>query len=128
MKSKKEIVLNIPKDCDNSPKRRIIRDFVVAFYKNDWQKINEMLEDKFTFKIIGNRNIETDDEFVKYLHSFINVVELNIDEILSHGKYGACNGTIKYKAKEVNYAYFFEFQSAGKNTIKIISEYKVINQ
>ncbi len=128
MKTEKDIILNIPKDCDNAPKRRIIRDFVVAFYKKDWQRINEILEDKFTFKIIGDRNIEATDDFVKYLDSYINVIELNIDEILSHGKYGACNGTMKNKAEEINIAYFFEFQSASKNTIKTISEYKIINQ
>lgn len=128
MKVKKDIILNVPQDCDNAPKRRVIRDFVIAFYKNEWQTINEKLEDKFTFKIIGNRTIENTDNLRKHLDSEINVIELTIDEVLSHGKYGACNGIVRSKKKELSFAYFFEFQSAGKNTIKTISEYIITSQ
>ncbi|MEG0851387.1 MAG: hypothetical protein RSF34_11150 [Flavobacterium sp.] len=123
MKTRKDFIINTPQDCDNAPKRRVIRDFVIAFYKKDWQTINEKLEDKFTFKIIGDRTIDTGDELIKYLDSDFNVIELTIHDILSHGKYGACNGIIKCKKEEINFAYFFEFQSAGKNSIKAISEY-----
>jgi hypothetical protein len=128
MKTEKDVILNIPQDCDNAPKRRIIRDFVIALYKKDWRTINEKLEDKFTFKIIGNRTIETTDDLIKYLDSDINVIELTIDDILSHGKYGACNGIVKSKRDVINFAYFFEFQSVGKNAIKTISEYIITNQ
>ena len=128
MKTKKDIILNIPQDCDNAPKRRTIRDFVTAFYKKDWQTLNEKLEDIFTFKIIGNRTIKTTDDLIKYLESDVIVVELTISDVLSHGKYGACNGVVKSKKEEINFAYFFEFQSAGKNTIKSISEYIITNE
>ena len=125
---KKDIILNIPHDCDNAPKRRIIRDVVIAFYKKDWQTIKEILEDKFTFKIIGNRTFETTDDFRKYLDRDIEVIELSIDDVLSHGKYGACNGIVKSKKEDISFAYFFEFQSAGKNSIKTISEYIITNK
>ncbi len=122
---KKDIILNIPLDCDNAPKRRIIIDFIIACYQYDWQTIHEKLEDKFAFKIIGNRAIETNEELRQYLDRDINVIELTIDNVLIHGKYGACNGILKSENEEISFAYFFEFQSAGKNTIKSISEYKI---
>lgn len=127
-RSKKDFVLKIPQDCDNSPKRRNIKDFVIAFYKKDWQTIYDKLEEKFTFKIIGNRCIETKDDLVKYLNCDLDIIELNIDNIISHGKYGACNGMVKCKREVIFFSYFFEFQSAGKNTIKVISEYIITSQ
>lgn len=119
------IKLHIPKDCDNAPKRKVIRDFIVDLYKQDFSKIGQVVEDDFEFRIIPNKTIKNDQELKIYLNKNKNVIELTLEEVLSHGKYGACNGSYKTENKLIHFAYFFEFKSAGKNTIKIISEYKI---
>lgn len=125
MAEKNNIILSIPQDCDNAPKRRIIRDFIVAIYKKEWEEINEVLEEKFEYKIISNKTIKVKEDLIRYLDKDITIIELKIDEVLSHGKLGACNGVLKSKKGEINFAYFFEFISAGKNSIKTISEYLI---
>ncbi|HEV7379749.1 MAG TPA: hypothetical protein VGN64_08155 [Dyadobacter sp.] len=125
MKMTKDIILNIPQDCDNAPKRRVIRDFIIAFYQNDWEAINDKLEDIFSFTIVGNRTIKTKEDLKEYLYRDIDVIELTIYDVLSHGKYGACNGCLKTRNEEISFAYFFHFQSAGKNGVSAISEYMI---
>lgn len=50
------IKLHIPKDCDNAPKRKVIRDFIVDLYKQDFSKIGQVVEDDFEFRIISQQN------------------------------------------------------------------------
>jgi len=119
--------LNVPTDCDNAPKRRLIKDFIIALYKNEFETIANGIEDEFEFRIIGHKTISNKEELRKYLNKNVEALELTLDEVLSHGKFGACNGMYKAKKEEMSFAYFFEFKSAGKNTIKIISEYKIAN-
>ncbi len=118
----------IPNDCDNAPKRKVIKDFILAVYKNKWSEIENLLDDKFEFDMIGEVKIKEKETLKKYLSSFIKITELKINEILSHGKFGACNGEIIVNEQQVNFAYFFEFKSAGKNIIAKIYEYKIENK
>lgn len=90
--------------------------------------ISEKLAEGFTFKIIGNRSVVTIDDLGKHLKTYDNAIELTIDKILSHGKYAACNGIVKSNKEEISFAYFFEFKSAGNNTLKRISEYGISDQ
>jgi hypothetical protein len=125
MEVKNNIILNIPEDCcDNAPKKRIIRDFIIAFYKKEWDIVNGGLEKEFEFRIIGNRIILDKEGLRRYLEESV-VLELTIEEVLTHGKFGASNGFIKSNNEKIAFAYFFEFRSAGKNSIKTISEYKI---
>ena len=57
--------LNIPKDCDNAPKRRVIRDFIVALLQKEFKSVDNSIEDKFEFRIIGNKIIESKKELEK---------------------------------------------------------------
>ncbi len=38
--------LNVPTDCDNAPKRRLIKDFIIALYKNEFETIANGSESK----------------------------------------------------------------------------------
>ena len=117
--------IRIPKDCDNAPKRRIIKDFILLIFQNEWQNVEQMLESNFKLTIIGKNTIEDIESLKKHFSRIPKIEELIIDEILSHGKLGACNGQIKLKKQIIYFAYFFEFKSAGKNTIFEITEYQI---
>lgn len=117
--------ITIPNDCDNAPKRRIIKNFVVSAYKRQWQDVEEILENNFKLVNFITNPIENIEELKEYFSQISEIEELVINEILSHGKFGACNGEIKMKSKKAHFAYFIEFKSAGKNTITKITEYKI---
>ena len=120
--------ISFPNDCDNAPKRKVIKDFIVAFYKNKSNEIENLLEDRFEFDIIGEIKIKEKETLKKYSSNFLKTTELKINEILSHGKFGACNGEVIIDKQKIDFAYFFEFKSAGKNVFVKISEYKIENK
>jgi len=117
--------IRIPKDCDNAPKRRIVKDFIISIFQSDWQTAEQMLESNFKLTSIGKNTIEDIESLKKHFSSISKIEELIVNEILSHGKLGACNGQIKLKDQIIYFAYFFEFKSAGKNTIFEITEYQI---
>ncbi|TJY62787.1 hypothetical protein FAZ19_19405 [Sphingobacterium alkalisoli] len=117
--------INVPKDCDNAPKRKIIRDFIIAWFKKEWSDIENIIEDEFQFRIVGKQTVENKKDLQKYLQNGVEVTTLTIDEVLSHGKFGACNGSVELNKQTIDFAYFFSFKSAGKNTVTKISEYKI---
>lgn len=117
--------ITIPLDCDNAPKRRIIKDFIVSVYQKKWHEVGEILDENFSLISFGENSIEVFDVLKEHFSSISKIEELAIHEILSHGKLGACNGKIKLKNQIINFAYFIEFKSAGKNTITKITEYKI---
>lgn len=114
-----------PKDCDNAPKRKLIRDFIIAWFNREWKEVEKKLDSEFECSIIGNMLIKDKKSLKDYLINHTTPSQLNLFEILSHGKFGACNGEITAKNKLIHFAYFFEFKSAGKNSIKKITEYKI---
>ena len=117
--------ITIPHDCDNAPKRRIVKDFVISAYQQQWQEVEEILDNNFNLISFGKNSIETFEELKNHFSQISKFEELVINEILSHGKFAACNGSIKLKSKTVHFAYFIEFKSAGKNTISKIKEYRI---
>jgi len=117
--------ISIPKDCDNAPKKRIIKDFVVSIFQHHWQEAEQIIEPDFKFIRVGKDIIEEKEALKKHFSEVPEIKELMIEEILTHGKFGACNGAIKLKNQIIHFAYFIEFKSAGKNTITKITEYQI---
>src|SRR5690606_15805745 len=117
--------ITTPKDCDNAPKKRIIKDFLVSIFQHHWQEVEQILEPNFKFISIGKDMIEDKEGLKKHFSEVPKMEELMVVDILTHGKFGACNGEIKLKNQIIHFAYFIEFKSAGKNTITKITEYRI---
>jgi|GEM_PF-2267898 len=56
----------IPKDGDNAPKRRRIKDFVILSFQYHWQEFEQIMESNFKFIRVGKDTIE-DKEALKLL-------------------------------------------------------------
>ncbi|GAB3798868.1 hypothetical protein [Virgibacillus kimchii] len=117
-----------PSDCGNAPKKKVLRDFLVAFAVKDISFINEYTRVDIYWEIVNDMVIQGREEMVKLLDKRMvsPTLELEIHTVITHGKTASANGTLKLENNRV-YAFsnVFNFVSAGKNTIKDITSYVI---
>lgn len=118
--------LIIPKDCDNAPKKKIIAEFIRYFYMNDSDKLEELLTEGFIFHRVGIGIIDSISDLKNYSSAVKNPEEVEIISLITHGKLAACDLILKNSNQIYQIAYIFKFQSAAKNYISRISEYKIL--
>lgn len=112
-----------PQDCDNAPKRRIIRDLNIAFAKGDVKALADQFHKDIEWEMVGDKTISGFEAVVDYLKKIksSNADALELKQILSHGKYAAASGILSFKAEKIAFHDFYEFSSAGSSKIKKIS-------
>ncbi len=112
--------------CDNAPKRRIIRDFIIGRAAGKEEILKDVLTEDVIWCVINREEI----------HGFLNfsqkvsetdypVSSVEIAMNLTHGKEGASNTTMTLNdGRQVYIADFFEFASNKKDAkIKMITTY-----
>lgn len=112
--------------CDNAPKRRIIRDVLIASTTGDEKVINEWLTEDFVWVVPGEMEIEGKDAFIKEIKEHLQAVSsLEIRSLLSHGKEGASHGTVtNNRGGKIHFADMYEFENNKKEArIKKITSY-----
>lgn len=106
-------------NCDNAPKRRYIRNFIIAWLMGSQKKIieNAILELQST--LVGKESFSNTDQLVEEVDKRKwNISSLKIHQILSHGKEGAASGRIALSnGKFINFAAFFRFESHRKEAL-----------
>jgi hypothetical protein len=116
-------------DCGNSPKKILLKEFIIAFAKNDIDFITEIITDNVYWNIIGDKIIQGKDNFVVTLKQMKNctITQIHIKNIITHGSTGAVNGTLLFEDKK-SYAFcdVYNFTSADKDSkIKEITSYVI---
>lgn len=105
--------------CDNAPKRRFIRDFMIACMMPSQAHILENIIEDFQLEIVG-------EEIVYSSHQLVEVIKakqwrlssLKFETILSHGKEGAASATVILTNGElIKLAGFFNFQTHRKDAL-----------
>lgn len=123
-----DLTINIKTDCGNSPKRKFIRDYNIAFAKGDVEFILTHASDDIVWEIFGDRKIEGKESFQKALEEMKShkIKAITIHHIITHGKEGAVNGEM-LMSDDKRYAFsdVYEFVSAGKTIIKHMYSYIV---
>ena len=115
------LTLSIPLNCDNAPKKRVIRDFNIAFARGEVAAILDFLAEEVEWDIVGNKVLQGRPAVAAELHnmSAIEIQNLSLDMILTHGKFGAAVGSLTTVHGEVfRFSDTYEFVSAGKHTIQ----------
>jgi len=115
-------------NCGNSPKMTFLKEFNIAFAKNNLDFIIENVTDEIVWNIIGDRKIEGREDFMDELKKMKSekTTELFIDQILSHGKTGASNGIIKMQnGKKYAFSDFYVFQNTKTTQLKSITSYVI---
>ncbi|WP_137657554.1 DNA-binding protein [Listeria newyorkensis] len=100
-------------NCDNAPKKRIIRDYLIASASGDRTALENVLEASFVWTVPGEFQIKGRDEFITELITNLQEVSaLEVQSLLSHGKEGSAHGTVtNKKGKHVYFSDIFTFQS-----------------
>ena len=113
-------------NCGNSPKMEFLKQFNIAFAKGNVAFLTERVTDDIVWNIIGDKKIEGKENFTAALEKMKNNIadELILDQVLSHGKEGAANGTMKMQdGKKYAFSDFYVFEGAKGTKIKSITSY-----
>jgi len=113
-------------NCGNSLKMEFIKQFNVAFAEGNIEFLSANVTDDIAWNIIGDKRIEGIKQFTAELEKMKSeeVAELVLEQILSHGKEGAANGTLKMQdGRQYAFSDFYGFQGAKGNKIKTMSSY-----
>lgn len=113
-------------------KEEFIRDFNEAFSKNDMEFILNNMTDDIVWNFIGEKTVkgkEVVKEFLKPM-SRVETVELELLEIITHGRTAAANGRMKIKEpsgeiKSFGFADFYVFSGLKSPKVKTMTSYVV---
>ncbi|MCF8716324.1 nuclear transport factor 2 family protein [Joostella atrarenae] len=112
--------------CGNSPKMEFLKKFSIAFAEVNLIFLIKNVTDDIVWSIIGGQKIEGKANFIKALEEVqcVKTAELILDQILSHGKGGAANGTrIMENGEDYAFSDFYIFQSVKGEKINAITSY-----
>ena len=120
-----DMKITAPNDCDNSPKWRIVKDLLIDLYNGNYDNLLKNITESFVYRWIDKPAVNNKEILKKLLKKQSKPTSLTINQNLSHGKFGACNGYLEVSKGATHFAYFFEFKSAGINLIKAITLYQI---
>lgn len=113
-------------------KEEFIRDFNEAFSKNDQDFILNSMTDDVVWHLLGEKKVEGKEavkEFMKPMEK-VETLELELDQIITHGYTAAVNGRMKIKEpsgeiKEFGFADFYVFSGLKSPKVKKMTSYVV---
>jgi len=118
-----------PEDCGNAPKKEFLRDFNIAFAKNDSEEILKRVTDDITWEIVGDKIVHGKEQFAQVLDSMqgSKATELIIKTIITHGDEGSINGVMVFSSESsIAFCDVCTFSSHGKDAlIKEMTSYAV---
>ncbi len=116
------VTVTVPEDCGNSPRKKVLKEFNVAFAEGDVETILDWVTDDIRWIIFGKDQIEGKENFGDALRSLCQDGsdgeddEWFIDTIITHGDTASCDGSIHF-AGEGSYAFcdVYRFNGHGKD-------------
>lgn len=87
-------VIDVPKGCDNAPRKRVIRDFLIAFYQRDVEAVASLVHDDIQWEIIGSSVLDGVAQICEWVSGQRPVVELELATVITHGTECAADGTV----------------------------------
>ncbi|MBC6316166.1 DNA-binding protein [Listeria grandensis] len=118
-------------ECDNAPKKRIIRDYLIAAASGDRAILEDLLEENFIWNVAGEFQIKGREAFITEVLAHLQEIStLEIQTLLTHGKEGSSHGTVTDKqGKHVYYSDIFTFKSNKKDAkISELTSFVVIEK
>ena len=115
------LTLSIPVDCNNAPKKQVIRDFNIAFAQGDVAGVLSFLSEEVEWDIVGKKVLQGKTAVEAELNRMAETAfqSLSLDIVLTHGKFGSAVGKLTSVNGEVyRFSDTYEFVSAGKHTIQ----------
>jgi len=126
-----DIMIVSPEDCGNAPKKRILKDFIIACAKKDIDFITEFTSKNIEWNIVSDKVVQGRENFVHLLENKLTnrIIEIELLNNITHGHTAAVNGTVKFEDNSIiSFCNVYRFVSPGKNTIKEITSYVIKNE
>lgn len=122
--------INRPKNCGNAPKQVLIADLNVAFAQADAEAVSAFFHQDIQWEMVGDKTITGHEPVITFLKEMgiKPALELDLDTIVTHGKFAAARGTLHFKDQQVTFHDFYEFSSAGSNKVIKISSMAIAHQ
>ncbi|MCG3402355.1 hypothetical protein K0017_08520 [Staphylococcus massiliensis] len=120
-----EVVADL--SCDNAPKARTIKAYLIASAACDKDKLDALLSDSLTWHVPGDLELSGKAAFIKALKdNKQDVKSLEITSILTHGKLASAHGVLTTSDATIYFASFFEFEGHKKDAkIQDITSYVI---
>lgn len=120
------VKIKVSADCGNSPKREFLKAFNIAFAEGNIPFLSDSVAEDIAWNMVGDKTIEGKSNFIESLEEMKEnlVSELAIDKIVTHGKEGAVNGTLKMEnGKTFAFADIYEFRGAKGTQLQSMVSY-----
>lgn len=124
------LIVTAPEDCNNAPRKRILRDFTVALAEGDTDFVVQHLADGIVWDVIGTNRLEGLDSVKSALDdqgADTGIAELTIENIITHGWTAALNGRISTRSGATTaFCNVYIFAGASKTAkIKQVTTYAI---
>ncbi len=120
--------ITVQADCENAPKKLLLRDLNIAFARADVEGILDKFSDDMRWQIIGADELRGKAAAREALEAMKNAAaaELVIHSIITDGREGAVNGVITTEARK-SYAFcdVCKFASASGKKVKSMLSYAI---
>jgi hypothetical protein len=118
----------IGEDCGNSPKNLLLQKLTLAFARRDTPFILSRMTDDIRWTVVGVTQLEGKEALAEALAQAKaeKPVALTVAHVLSHGKAGAVDGTLKLKDGTVRaFCDVYEFSGAKGTVVRALTSYVV---
>lgn len=112
--------------CDNAPKRRVIRDFIIARTAVNKSQLKELITEDFEYETVNGKTVQGVEEFIDSMTTGEPTISsLVIETNLSHGKAGASDSVITLNSgSRIHTADFYTFENHKKDAkLKAVKSY-----
>lgn len=120
--------ITVHADCEDSPKKQLLRDLNIAFAKADVEAIMAVLSDDIHWHIIGEVELRGADQVRDILLQMqsVRVRQLVIDSIITDGCEAAISGTVTPESgNKVAFCDICQFASPAGDRIKSMRSYAI---
>ncbi|MFS8615620.1 MAG: nuclear transport factor 2 family protein [Solitalea sp.] len=121
------ININIEADCGNAPKKTFLKDFNIAFARNDIGFILDHVSEQVSWELVGDRVIrgKTDMQAALEEMAASPMEEMTLEKIITHGTDAAASGRIKMQGKEFAFCDLYRFGGFKGTTLREITSFVV---
>jgi len=120
-------VIDAPDDCQNAPRKLVVRDFLVALYQRDIESIRAMLREDIRWEIVGSEAFDDLEQVLGWIQQQAGVDELHIATVLTHGTDCAADGwIIGADGNTIRFCHILVFAGHAKSAkIKALRTYRI---
>lgn len=127
-RSSEMLIVEASGDCGNAPRKRVIRDFVVALYGGEVSEVLSYLGENVNWQMIGSWDASDKAGVDHHLSQQAKIVHLRIGTIITHGTDCGIDGEITFEdGQQAAFCHVLIFAGGSKNAnIKAVRSYQII--